>query len=93
MIVKEMQDAGRSYNERVVNSPEAERGRPHVWFFNAMVKTIVKILAHKKGRSNEDNQKTCREFELNAWRKACRQLPTNAKPGQPLKSRIIFAVE
>ena len=44
-IVKDMQDASRTYNARVVNSADAERGSRHVWFFNSMA--IEKILTHK----------------------------------------------
>ena len=30
-IVIDMQDAGRAYNDKLVNFPDEERGSPHVW--------------------------------------------------------------
>ena len=107
-MVKEVQDAGRFYNDMVENKPDAERGSPHIWFFVAMLKATKKIVTNKNEngglslpdqvkaeaikmlRTSTDNAKV---FELNPWIKACRHYPTNGKLGQPLRSRIIFAVE
>ena len=101
-IVKEMQDAGKLYNEFATKHPDVER------FFNAMRKIIGKTLTSKNEngglslpdqvnteatrmiRTNTENTKF---IELNTWIKACRHLPTYEKLLQPLRWRIIFAVE
>ena len=104
VIVKEMQDA-MAFNERVVNSPKAERGSPHVWFFNAMVKATVKILAQKtqsggvsfpdqgKGRGNKDDQNNYREFDVRRTESVVKSMQASRQlaqnPGNHPKSRIM----
>ena len=39
-IVKEMQDAGRTYNELETNQPSVERGIPHIWHEQDRVRRI-----------------------------------------------------
>ena len=106
-IVTEMQNAGRFFSDMVTRHPNKERGSPHIWSFNAMLRATKKILTNrnKNGelrlpdqgkaeairilRSRTDDAKF---FEQNTCIKACRHLPTFAKPGQTHRSRIIFAV-
>ena len=43
-IVKEMLSIGRHYSNMIENHPEQERGSPHTWFFNSMVKATTACL-------------------------------------------------
>ena len=93
-IVKEVQSAGRSCNELVTNQPCVERRSTHIWFFNAMVKTIEKTLTDEiengglslPGQVQVEVVKTVRTtvdnstfIELKACMKACKHLPTLRK--------------
>ena len=46
-IVTEMQNAGRFYSDMVTRHPDKERGSPHIWFFNAMLRATKKILTNR----------------------------------------------
>ena len=100
-IVTEIQNAGRYYSDMVENQPSAERGSPHIWFFNAMLKATERILKIKIGELNSPGQGKAdalrtlrmitdeRKFhELSTWIKACRHLPTFVRHGQIPRSRI-----
>ena len=93
-IVKEMQDAGRAYNELVTYQPSVERGSPRIWFFNAMLKTFGKTLTNNiengglslldqvKAEAKNTIRINTTFIDLNTWVKTCRHLSSNAKPGQ-----------
>ena len=52
----EIQNAGRYYSDMVETQPSAERGSPHIWFFNAMLKATERILKIKIGELNAPGQ-------------------------------------
>ena len=77
--------------------PEQERGSPHIWFFNTRSR-IGELSPPDQGQTEALRWlRTITEStdvqELATWIKACRHLPTFAKPGKPDRERIIFAVE
>ena len=56
-IVKEVQEAGRDYNNMVTNQPTMERRSPDIRFFSAMMKAIVETLVDKANLSPSDRGK------------------------------------
>ena len=48
-IVKEMLAIRRQHSNMIENHPEQERGSPHIWFFNSMVKATETTLRSRIG--------------------------------------------
>ena len=104
-IGKEVQDADRDYNNMVTTQPSVERGSPHIWFFNAMLKAIAETLVDRLNLSPSDRGKVealrslgkiteeGKFSNLGEWIKSCRHLLTYARPGQSPKTRIILATD
>ena len=104
-IAKEVQEAGRDYNNIVANQPTMERGSPDIRLFSAMLKAIVETFVDRANLSASDRGKVdaLRLFGqlteggqisvLGEWIKSCRHLPMYARPGQAPKTRIIFATD
>ena len=102
-IVKEMLSIGRHYSNMLENHPEQERGSRHKWVFNSMVKATETTLRSRIGELSSADQEQTEALrwlrtttestdlqELATWIKACRHLPTCAKPGKPDREWIIF---
>ena len=105
-IVKEMLSIGRHHSNMLENHPEQERGSRHKWVFNSMVKATETTLRSRIGELSSADQEQTEALrwlrtttestdlqELATWKKACRHLPTCAKPRKPDREWIIFAVE
>ena len=97
---------GRAYSVSVTNHPDKERGSPHIWFFVAVLKAFEETLAQTAGNGElippdlgkaeamkifSTTIENTKFPEVSTWVKACRHLPPYTK--QPVRSRIIFAVE
>ena len=52
-IAKEMQGAGRFYNDMVTNQPTKERRSPLILFFSAMLKAILEKVAREDQRRGD----------------------------------------
>ena len=96
-IVKEILAMGRHYSNMKEKHPEQEIGSPHIWVFNTRSR-IGELIPPDQGQTEALRWlRTITEStdlrELATWIKACRHLPTFAKPGKQDRERTIFAVE
>ena len=96
-IVKEMLAIGRHYSNMIEKHPEQEIGSPHIWVFNTRSR-IGELIPPDQGQTEALRWlRTITEStdlqELATWIKACRHLPTFAKPWKQDRERTIFAVE
>ena len=104
-IVKEVQEAGRDYNNMVTNQPTMGTEKPEHTVFQRHDESHrgdfrgqgqpERLGSRESGRPEVARAAHRREkfLELGEWTKSCRHLPTYARPGQAPETRIISATD